>query len=158
MDRFVKRAILNFRGQTSCNVSFDIAGKKIEKRLRFYFTYIKEEDIFYITSLDFVSMDKIYNWSSIQSSGTNALVGVINESISNQLSFFVTYYKDNFADKENLRVINRKISKTLSLFYRYIKLKSKISKSLKKLSNDAMHKMENTNYEGMHESITYMEI
>lgn len=158
MDIFVKKAIENFRGLTACNVAFNVGDKKIEQRLRFYFAYMKEDDIFYIISLDFISMEKINNWSKVESSTVHAVVSAINESISSQLSFFVAYYRDNFDNKENLGAINRNISKTLNLFYGYMKLKSKISKSLKKISNDTMHKMENTNYEGMHEAITYMEI
>ncbi len=158
MDIFVKRSINNFKGLTSCNVTFVVNGKNVRKKLRFYFSHIKKDDIFYIISLDFISMDKINDWSKVESLGEEAVVNAINESISEQLSFFVAYYKDNFADKKKLSAINRSISIELNIFYAYIKLKSKISRSIKKLSNNTQHQIGENNYSHMYGSITYMEI
>ncbi len=158
MDMFIKRSIDNFKGLTSCNVVFTVDREKIQKKLRFYFSYIKDEDIFYIISLNFISMDKIKDWSKIEMLGEQAVVAAIDESISNQLAFFVAYYKDNFNNRINLATINRDISKTLNAFYIYMQLKSKINKSIKKLSKNRAYKMGNKNYEGMHGAITYVEI
>ncbi len=158
MDKFIKKSIDNFKGLTSCNVLFTAGDFKVQKKLRFYFSYIKEDDIFHIISLDFISKEKIYDWSVIERGGQEAVVAAINESISQQLSFFVAYYKDNYDNKANLSTINRRISLWLCMFYRYMKLKSKINKSVKYFSNNTMAKIDHANYEGSQGTITYMEV
>ena len=152
---FVKEAIDNFKGLTSCNVRFSVDSKKIIKKLRFYFSYIKEMDCLYIISLDFISMEKITNWSKIEEKGHFDVVDSITKNISPQLDFYVNSYKDNFNDKKALFNINRNVSKTLILFYEYIKIKSKISSSLKKLNNKDI-KLQNNSYEEQYNNIIFI--
>ncbi len=152
---FVKESIDNFKGLTSCKVTFSVDNKKIIKKLRFYFSYIKEIDCLYIISIDFISMEKITGWSKIEEKGHFDVVDSITKNISPQLDFYVNYYKNNFNEKKALSNINRNISKSLILFYQYIKIKSKINSSIKKLNNKNI-KLQNNSYEEQYNNIIYI--